>query len=81
MGMKIALGLYGADGGAPLTLEAEVVADHGARGLGLTFRNVSDAQRRALEKLVAALPLLESLDGEGGSGGGVVLSSVVAQKA
>lgn len=80
-GIRIALGLYGADSGAPLTLEAEVVADHGPRGLGLAFRNASESQLRALAKLVAALPLLESLDGETGSGGGVVLSRVMPQKA
>ena len=80
-GMNIALGLYGADGGTPLTLDAEVVADHGPRGLGLAFRNVSEVQRRALEKLVSALPLLESLDSGGASGNRLVLSRVIAQKA
>ncbi len=81
IGTTIALGLYGADAGTPLTLEAEVVADHGARGLGLAFRKVGDAQRRALEKLVAALPLLESLGNDAEPGGGVVVSRVTAQKA
>jgi hypothetical protein len=79
-GTSIMLGLYGADGGAPLTLEAEVVADHGPRGLGLAFRRVGDAQRRALEKLVAALPLLESLGNDAEAGAGLVVSRVIAQK-
>ena len=79
MGTTLALGLYGADGGTPLTLEAEVVADHGPRGLGLRFRKVGDAQRRALEKLVAALPLLESLGNDAEAGAGLVVSRVIAQ--
>ena len=80
-GTSVAIGLYGADGGSPLTLDAAVVADHGPRGLGLAFQRVTDEQRRALEKLVAALPLLESLGSEGESAGGLVVSSVIAQKA
>lgn len=72
----VAIGLYGADGGTPLTLEAEVVADHGPRGLGLAFRRVSAEQRAALERLVNALPLLEAFGDEAGGGGALVLSSV-----
>ncbi len=60
-GTRVALGLYGAEGGAPLVIEAEVVADYGPRGLGLEFRNASREKRRALERLVAGLPPLESL--------------------
>jgi hypothetical protein len=80
-GVSVAIGLYGGEGGTPLTLEAEVVADHGPRGLGLAFRRVTAEQRLALDKLVAALPLLESLGNDGESGRGLVVSSVLAQKA
>jgi hypothetical protein len=80
-GMQVAIGLYGAEGGVPLALDAEVVADHGPRGLGLAFRRVSAEQRGALEKLVAALPLLESLASDGDGGPALIVSSVVAQKA
>jgi hypothetical protein len=78
-GMRIALGLYGAEGGAPLVVEAEVVADYGARGLGLEFRVNSSAQRQALERLVDALPPLESL-GEERTERGLVVSELLAQK-
>ena len=80
-GVNVAIGLYGAEGGTPLTLDAEVVADHGPRGLGLVFRRVTAEQRTALERLVAALPLLESLGDEAGDAGPVVLSSVRSQNA
>jgi hypothetical protein len=78
-GMRIALGLYGAEGGAPLVVEAEVVADYGARGLGLEFRTTSPEQRRALERLVEALPPLESL-GDERTERGLVVSELLAQK-
>ena len=80
-GVGVAIGLYGAEGGTPLTLEAEVVADHGPRGIGLAFKRVNAEQRAALEKLVAALPLLESLGDDAESGRGLMVSSVLAQKA
>ena len=80
-GVGVAIGLYGAEGGTPLTLDAEVVADHGARGLGLVFKRVTAEQRQALEKLVAALPLLESLGNDAESGPALVVSSVQTQKA
>ncbi len=80
-GVNVAIGLYGAEGGTPLTLEAEVVADHGPRGLGLAFRRVNAEQRAALERLVAALPLLEELGNDAESGGALVVSSVRSQNA
>lgn len=80
-GMSIALGLYGADGGTPLVLEAEVVADHGPRGLGLQFRALGDAQRRALQTLLETLPPLESLGTDAETGRNLVVSQVIVQKA
>jgi hypothetical protein len=80
-GMRIAIGLYGSDGGTPLVVDAEVVADHGPRGLGLAFRSVTAEQRRALEALVAALPPLESLGHDTETARGLVVSRVIAQKA
>jgi len=78
-GTRLALGLYGAEGGAPLVVEAEVVADYGARGLGLEFRDLGAEKRQALERLVAGLPPLESLT-EDGTQRGLVVSEVLAQK-
>ena len=61
VGQRLALGLYGAAGRAPLVIEATVVCDHGARGLGIAFQDVKPEQRRLLEELVATLAPLESL--------------------
>ncbi|HTO70428.1 MAG TPA: PilZ domain-containing protein [Myxococcota bacterium] len=62
LGQRIALGLYGTAGGAPLVLEAEIVRDHGARGFGLVFRDLGAEQKAQLEELVETLVPLESLD-------------------
>jgi hypothetical protein len=79
-GMRVALGLYGAEGGTPVVVEAEVVADYGARGLGLEFRDTTEEKRRALERLVADLPPLESLDAEGTRRGLVISELLASQK-
>jgi hypothetical protein len=77
VGQRLALGLYGTAGGAPLVIEAEVVRDHGARGLGLVFRGVRPEQRRQLEELVSTLTPLESLGGDSATAGRLVVSRVL----
>jgi hypothetical protein len=77
VGQRLALGLYGAAGGAPLVIEAEVVCDHGARGFGLDFRDVPAQQRRALEELVATLVPIESLGSDGATARGLVVSELL----
>lgn len=77
VGQRLALGLYGAAGGAPLVIEATVVCDHGARGLGLAFQGVKPEQRRHLENLLRTLAPLESLMGDASTGRGVVVSEVL----
>ena len=81
VGQRLALGLYGASGGAPLVLEAEVVCDHGARGFGLVFRDVQPEKRRQLEELVETLTPLESLGGDSATGRGLVVSRVLETRA
>jgi hypothetical protein len=81
VGQRIALGLYGASGGAPLVIEAEVVRDHGARGFGLVFQGVRAEQRRELEELVGTLTPLESLGGDSATARGLVVSRVLETRA
>ena len=81
VGQRIALGLYGTGGGAPLVIEAKVVRDHGARGFGLVFQDVSAAQRRELEELVATLTPIESLGGDSDTARGLVVSQVLETRA
>ncbi len=81
VGQRIALGLYGASGGAPLVIEAEVVRDHGARGFGLVFQGVRAEQRRELEALVGTLTPLESLGGDSATARGLVVSRVLETRA
>jgi hypothetical protein len=45
-GVRVAIGLYGAEG-APLTLEAEVVADHGPRGSASCWRVTAEQRARS----------------------------------
>ena len=81
VGQRLALGLYGAAGGSPLVVEAEIVCDHGPRGFGLAFRDVRPEQRRALEELVGTLTPLESLGGDGASARGLVVSELLETRA
>lgn len=80
VGQRLALGLYGAAGAAPLVVEAEVVCDHGARGFGLVFAELEPEQRRQLEELVATLTPIESL-GSDGTARGLVVSRVLETRA
>jgi len=77
VGQRIALGLYGTAGGAPLVVEAEIVRDHGARGLGLAFRDINAEQRRSLEELVDTLIPLESLGGDVDTATRLIVSRVL----
>jgi PilZ domain-containing protein len=78
VGQRIALGLYGTSGGAPLVVEAEIVRDHGARGFGLAFRDLGPGQRAQLAELVETLVPLESLGGDADTATRLIVSSVLA---
>jgi PilZ domain-containing protein len=77
VGQRIALGLYGSNGGAPLVVEAEIVRDHGARGFGLVFRGLEPEQQRDLRELVESLAPLESLEGDAPTATRLVVSRVL----
>jgi hypothetical protein len=78
IGDRVRIAIYGAAGGETLVLEAEAVRDQGARGVVLHFRNVSDAARLQIERIVAAAPQIESAGAA--EGNGVVVAEMLAQQ-
>jgi len=60
-GDRLRLALYGPSDMEPLPLRASVVRSDGQRGLALRFEDLSSDLAEKLEKLVACLPLVESL--------------------
>ena len=77
-GDRFSLAIYGPARSEPLRVNAVVSRDDGEEGLALRFQNVSDATGRELEKLVATLPDVESLDESESASMGAVLSEIVA---
>lgn len=73
------LAIYGPGEPHPFLVRARVDRDDGDRGLVLRFENVGADVAEGLEKLVACLPDIESLE-EGERGGlGAVISEVLAR--
>lgn len=73
------LALYGPAQHHPFLVRATVERDDGDEGFGLRFRGVPAEVERELEKLVACLPDVESLeDGEAG-GLGAVVSEILSK--
>jgi hypothetical protein len=71
------LALHGPGPIEPLVVRAEVVRDDGRDGFALAFRDIDDETSRKIEKLVACLPDVESLE-RGESGGmGAILSELI----
>lgn len=64
VGERLRVGLYDATSPDPLIVEASVARDDGERGLVLLFDRTDAAIRAALERVVAALPAVQSLGGE-----------------
>jgi hypothetical protein len=65
---RFRLALHGPEPSDPVIVHAEVVRDDGTDGFALTFRNVDAKSSRRIEKIVACLPAVESLE-EGVLGG------------
>ena len=77
-GDRFTLAIYGPARAEPMRIQAIVCRDDGEEGLALRFENVTDETSRELEKLVAALPDVESLDRSESESMGTVLSEIVA---
>jgi hypothetical protein len=72
------LALYGPSPLEPFEIAAHVVRDDGEDGLALAFDDDMPAHvAEALEKLVACLPEVESLEDDESHGMGAVLSEIV----
>jgi hypothetical protein len=74
VGQRLRVALYGSPGDMPLVLDAAVTRDDGERGLVLAFDRLGERSQRALEKLLAMLPVL---DGGSASAAGVVVSEIL----
>ena len=59
---RFQLALHGPGPTPALIVDAEVVRDDGDAGFALAFRDINDPARRRIEKLVACLPDIESLE-------------------
>ncbi|HEY8494392.1 MAG TPA: PilZ domain-containing protein [Myxococcota bacterium] len=74
VGQRLRVALYGSPGDMPLVLDAAVTRDDGERGLVLAFDRLGERSQRALEKLLAVLPVL---DGGSSPAAGVVVSEIL----
>jgi hypothetical protein len=81
VGAEVALALYGGRREEPVVVEAKVLRNDGEEGLTLTFKSVSESQRRGLEKLEAGRPRLESLRHDTAACDGVVIAQVTRAQA
>jgi len=77
VGDRFTLALHAPSLREPIVVDAEIVRDDGASGFGMVFDGLAEEAREAIEKMVACLPDVESLeDGEVG-GLGAILSEIV----
>jgi c-di-GMP-binding flagellar brake protein YcgR len=74
---RFRLALHGPEPTEPLIVHAEVVRDDGREGFALAFRDVDAHAARQIEKLVACLPDVESLEDDELGGFGAILSELM----
>jgi hypothetical protein len=77
VGDELRLALHGPSAGEPYALRARVIRDDGEEGLALAFQDVEPAVAEMLEKLVACLPEVESLEESESHGLGAILSEIL----
>ena len=78
VGDHFTIALHGPTPADPIVVEAEIVRDDGPDGLGVVFDPVAKEAVPALEKMVACLPDVESLEDGEMAGLGAILSEIVA---
>jgi hypothetical protein len=77
LGDRFRIGLHSPVAGEPFVVQAEIIRDDGDEGFALVFDKVAPRVAVELEKLVACLPDVESLD-DGEIGGlGAILSEIM----
>ncbi|CAM9425705.1 unnamed protein product [Discosporangium mesarthrocarpum] len=77
VGDRFTIALHGPTSADPIVVEAEVVRDDGVSGFGLVFDTLEGGTGDALEKMVACLPDVESLEDGEMAGLGAILSEIV----
>ena len=77
IGDRLRLALYGPTEPEAIEIDAEVVRDDGEAGLALRFTRPSPETSRALEKFVACLPSVESLEDGEVDGMGTIISEIL----
>ena len=76
VGAHLDLALYGPTENEPIAIDAEIVRDDGERGIALRFCNLSRSDAGMLERFIACLPAVESLEEPEAAGMGAVLTEV-----
>jgi hypothetical protein len=77
LGDRFRVALYGPGRGDPCIVHAEITRDDGNYGFALVFDHIDPTTATQLEKLVACLPDLESLDAGEICGLGAILSEIL----
>ena len=77
VGAHLNLALYGPSDFGPIHVEAEIIRDDHERGIALHFTNLSRESATQLEKFVACLPPVESLEEGEALGMGTVLAEAI----
>jgi hypothetical protein len=74
---RFRIALHGPGSMTPFIVEAEVIRDDGEDGFALAFLNLDPQTSHEIEKLVACLPDVESLEDGEISGMGAILSQIL----
>jgi CheY-like chemotaxis protein len=77
IGDRLHLAIYGDPGEEPFLVWANVARDDGEKGMGITFDDLHPVVAAQLEKLVAALPAVESLHDDETEAMGTVISEIL----
>lgn len=77
VGDRFQLALRGPSLDVPLVVDTRVIRDDGAAGFVLSFESIDSTAARALEKMVACLPDVESLEDGELAGLGAILSEII----
>jgi len=80
LGDTFRLALYGPSPLEPFEVSARVIRDDGEEGLALGFTDMSASVAETLEKLVACLPEVESLEQDESHAMGAVLSEILDER-
>jgi hypothetical protein len=77
IGDRLHLAIYGDPGEEPFLVWATVARDDGEKGVAITFDDLHPVVATQLEKLVAALPAVESLHDDEAEAMGTVISEIL----